>query len=895
MATIYVDNQPYEVNPDNNLLHECLSLGFDLPYFCWHPAMHSVGACRQCAVSQYKDADDDEGRIVMACMTPAADGTRIGLRDQQSSEFRKTVIEWLMLNHPHDCPVCEEGGECHLQDMTVMARHSFRRTRFPKRTYRNQDLGPCIGHEMNRCIQCYRCIRFYEYAGGRDLEAFHIHDNVYFGRARDGTLESEFSGNLAEVCPTGVFTDKTLAARYTRKWDLRATPSICHHCSLGCNTSPGERYGEVRRIVNRYNHDVNGYFICDRGRYGYQFANSDARIRASRFEGQSLEPADALARFATLTANPERIIGIGSPRASLEGNFALRTLVGADRFSPGMPAADTALVAAALDALRAGAARVPTLKETEQADAVLILGEDVSNTAPRLALALRQTVRQKSYRIARELGVDYWHDASVRDIGTHFQSPFFVATPAATRLDDIAVQSLRLAPPELARLGFAIAHAIDAGAPAVPDLDDATRAAAERIAVTLREAERPLIVGGTGCRTPALIEAAANIANALAADNGQVMLSMVVPECNSVGASLLGGVDLESALAAVRDGAADTLIILENDLFRRLDGETVKAALDAARHVVVLDSIETSATAAADMTLAAGTFAEADGTLVNNEGRAQRFFRLCEPRPAVRTGWEWLRDALRANNREEARGWHQLDQVTIACGQTLPALAGIEQAALAADYRIAGMKAVREPHRYSGRTAMVADREIHEPKPPQDSDSALAYTMEAYQGPVPASIQAFFWTPGWNSNQQAVNKFQQEIAGLLAAGGSGRRLIEPRGERHFVDDVPAAFAPRDGEWLAVPLYHVFGSEELSRHAPALMARAPALHAALNAGDAERLNIEAGAAVEVTAGGASCTLPLQIAPELPHGIVGVLGEPGFIARLPATVKLKGAVP
>ncbi|HET7371267.1 MAG TPA: NADH-quinone oxidoreductase subunit NuoG, partial [Gammaproteobacteria bacterium] len=573
MAIIYVDNQPFEANPDNNLLHECLSLGFNLPYFCWHPAMHSVGACRQCAVTQYKDETDQHGRIVMACMTPAAEGTRISLKDQQSSTFRKTIIEWLMLNHPHDCPVCEEGGECHLQDMTVMARHSFRRTRFPKRTYRNQDLGPCIGHEMNRCIQCYRCVRFYEYAGGTDLEAFHIHDNVYFGRAQDGTLESEFSGNLAEVCPTGVFTDKTLAGRYTRKWDLRATPSICHHCSIGCNISPNERYGELRRIINRYNHDINGYFICDRGRYGYQFANSPARIRRSRFEDEPLGHDDALARLATLTVDPQRLVGIGSPRASVEANMALRTLVGEDRFSHGMARKEAERVDTAVKSLQSTKAHVPSVKETEQADAVLVLGEDVSNTAPRLALALRQTVRQKSYEIAKQLGVDHWHDASVRDIGTHFQSPLFVASPAATRLDDITVDDFRLAPQEIARLGFAIAHAIDPEAPAVPGLDDDTRAAADRVAVVLKDAKRPLVVSGTGCGDPAVIAAAANVADALAADH-DAMLSLVVPECNSAGANLIAGMDVETALAML-DGEADTLVILENDLFRRAHAATV--------------------------------------------------------------------------------------------------------------------------------------------------------------------------------------------------------------------------------------------------------------------------------------------------------------------------------
>lgn len=211
VATILIDNEPGQANHKQNLLHACLSLGYDLPYFCWHPALGSVGACRQCAVKQFRDEHDTIGKLVMACMTPVAENTRISIVDPEAVAFRAAVIQGLMQNHPHDCPVCDEGGECHLQDMTVMAGHRLRGYSFGKRTFRNQYLGPLVNHEMNRCIQCQRCVRFYrEYAGGHDLNAFHLRDTIYYGRHEDGVLESEFSGNLVEICPTGVFTDATL-------------------------------------------------------------------------------------------------------------------------------------------------------------------------------------------------------------------------------------------------------------------------------------------------------------------------------------------------------------------------------------------------------------------------------------------------------------------------------------------------------------------------------------------------------------------------------------------------------------------------------------------------------------------------------------------------------------
>ncbi|HEX9016839.1 MAG TPA: NADH-quinone oxidoreductase subunit NuoG, partial [Chloroflexota bacterium] len=445
MAKIFVDNVEYEVAGGDNLLHACLSLGFNLPYFCWHPAMHSVGACRQCAVKQFRDENDKRGRIVMACMTPVAEGMRISIEDPQAKAFRAGVIEWLMENHPHDCPVCDEGGECHLQDMTLMTGHNYRRFRFKKRTHRNQYLGPFVNHEMNRCIQCYRCVRFYrDYAGGRDLNVYSIHNNVYFGRAEEGVLESEFAGNLVEVCPTGVFTDKTLGQHYTRKWDLETSPSICPHCSVGCNTFPGARYGELRRIVNRYNGQVNGYFLCDRGRFGYSFVNSPLRIKEPLIRargsaprpgatgapaplGRVVEAEEVMDLLGLELRGGARFIGIGSPRATLEANFALRALVGDDRFYAGVSGGELRLVRLALDLLRGGPAQSPSLEQVRESDGVLVLGEDVTNTAPVLALALRQAaIQQPLKRTMQGMRIPRWDDAALREAIQLETGPFFV-------------------------------------------------------------------------------------------------------------------------------------------------------------------------------------------------------------------------------------------------------------------------------------------------------------------------------------------------------------------------------------------------------------------------------------------------------------------------------------
>jgi len=905
MATIHVDGKAYEVDGDRNLLDACLGLGLNLPYFCWHPALGSVGACRQCAVKQYRDEEDAQGQIVMACMTPAADGARISIEDEEAVAFRASVIEWLMVNHPHDCPICDEGGECHLQDMTVMTGHVYRRYRFNKRTYRNQYLGPFINHEMNRCIQCYRCVRFYrDYAGGRDLDVFGAHDHVYFGRHEDGVLQSEFSGNLVEVCPTGVFTDKTLKQHYTRKWDLQTAPSICGRCGLGCNTIPGERYGEVRRIRNRYHREVNGYFLCDRGRYGYEFVNDERRIRRPllrRERGGDLETVsaeEATGRLGEWLAG-EDVVAIGSPRASLEANFALRTMVGPERFYAGFADAEADLVTTALSILRQRPAPPASLQDVREADAALVLGEDATNTAPMLALALRQAVRNDPMAIPQRLDIPGWHDAAVRDAVQDQKGPLFIATPSATKLDDVARAIYRAAPDDLARLAFAVAHLLDESAPAVPDLDAETAALAETIAGDLRRAERPMVVCGTSCGSRALLQAAANVARALDKADRAGGLCLVFPEANSVGLGLMGGGTLAEARSALEAGDARTLVILENDLYRRAEPAVVEALLAGAERVVVVDHLENGTTAAADLILPAATFAEGDGTLVNNEGRAQRFYQIFagqEASPseeaAIQESWRWLRDGMQAAGQEKASGWRDLDAIDAALAAALPIFEPVLDVAPPADFRIAGQKVPRQAHRYSGRTAMRAHRSVHEPKPPDDADTPLSFSMEGFKGRAPGPLAGRYWAPGWNS-VQALNRFQEEIAGPLRGGGSGQRLITPGEDESgaTMREIPDAFAARAGALLAVPLYHIFGSEELSVLTPGVAERAPGPYLALGPASAAELEVREGDEAQVEIGGVSLSLPVRIAPSLPAGLAGIpWGLPEMpYAALPAWIE------
>jgi NADH-quinone oxidoreductase subunit G len=785
MVNIRINGTDYQVKPGKNLLQTCLSLGFDIPHFCFHPALGSVGACRQCAVKKFAGVDDKRGKIVMSCMEPVAEGLIISTDDPEVKAFRAAVIEGLMTNHPHDCPVCDEGGECHLQDMTVMTGHNYRRFVFKKRTHNNQFLGPYINHVMNRCIQCYRCVRFYrDYAGGKDFNVFGSANRVYFGRFRDGNLESEFSGNLIEVCPTGVFTDKTLEKHYTRKWDLSNSPSVCVHCSIGCNTIVGERYGSVRRILSRYNHDVNGYFICDRGRFGYEFINSPDRVRrvmASASDNATLEEIPYEERIPLLTSflKGKRIAGIGSPAASLESNFALEALVGKENFYHGTGNDQYELVKTAAGILKNTPAHCPSLREISMSDAVLILGEDLTESAPMLALAVRQAARNLSFRMAEKSGIPAWNDAAVREMAQDKRSPVFVTALSETKLDDIAKVIYHASPDDIAGLGFVIASLVDANAPGIKDSAGILKDMAEEIAGTLMTADNPLIITGLQSNNQSLLHAAANIAIALSNKGKNPSLSVVFPECNSLGLALMDGNPLEKLGEALLKRETDTIIILENDLYKRAGKELADSILARAGNLIILDSHINDTSRRAGILLPAGTFAEATGTIVSNEGRAQRYYRVLPQDGQVSDSWKFIAEMIKISGTGQAHPWEKFDDLVAAFVNAYPLFSEIEKDIPDAGFRFFNDKIARQTLRFSGRTSMNAGKSVHEPKPPQENDSPFAFSMEGYKGVTPSGLTPYYWSAGWNS-VQAMNKYMEEPDGEPVFSSKGVLLFRTR-------------------------------------------------------------------------------------------------------------------
>lgn len=590
MPTLIIDNRTVTVAEGTSVLQAAEQLGIIVPHFCYHEALGAVGACRLCAM---KFLEGPVKGIQMSCMVEAKDGMVVSTLDDEAQAYRAQVIEWLMTNHPHDCPVCDEGGECQLQDMTVAGGHGVRRYTGKKSTYRNQDLGPFIAHEMNRCIQCYRCVRTYQdYCGGTDYGVLGVNQRLYFGRFKEGALESPFAGNLVDVCPTGVLTDRTYRFK-SRFWDLQEAPSVCPHCSLGCAVIPGARYRELQRVRAGIDREVNGWFICDRGRFGYGYVNHPDRPRVPRLAGEAVSWETALdalrGRLGSLIARhgASGIALLGSGRASLEANFLLQRWskrLGCDRpAGSALPARDRAARAA----VHAG--RSASLADIRNSDLVVVFGADPLAEGPVLALALRQAVRNS----ARVVILD----------------PRPVQMPCDFR-------HLPCRPEELPQIIEALGRNHKTDLPA--DL--------QQLAADLQQAERPVLAGGgdlLGAEGIHLLQAAAR---ELSSEERPCRTFVLLAEANSFGTALLGGSapTFDQILTGMEEGRIRALICLETDpLGDCPEPQRLVQALDRLEFLAVLDYLPTETARRADLLLPTATLAESAGTLVNNEGRMQ--------------------------------------------------------------------------------------------------------------------------------------------------------------------------------------------------------------------------------------------------------------------------------
>lgn len=863
-VTIIVDNQPFQVDAGVNLLQACLALEMDLPYFCWHPAMGAVGSCRLCAMTHFQNAEDTRGRLIMACMTPVSEGMIVSLTNEKASVFRSTTIEAIMTNHPHDCPVCEEGGDCHLQDMTLISGHIKRRYPGAKRTHLNQYLGPFLNHEMNRCISCYRCVRYYrDYCGGTDFNVFSSRNNVFFGRAEPGILDNEFSGNLAEVCPTGVFTDKPFSQKFTRKWDLASAPTICTNCSVGCNTYTSERGGVVRKVANRYNPQINAHFLCDRGRFGYEHVNHNDRLEQPwrrNNEAQKVDVLDMKSAEGLVTdwLSHGDCVVVGSSRSSIESNSALIKMAGQKNFYAGVSDAQIEQLNLLSDIYQQDHLKLLSLEDIEQCDALLLIGEDPTHTAPRLALSIRQMTRNAGIEKASKLGIKHWQDEAVRNIAQDTRSPLYIINSHASRLADVAKQNVNLSPADQLDLMQDVESLLSEG--------DKTRPSPLALSITndLLTAQNPAIVTGTNSDNPALLAVCLRISVLLKRRHKRAGFYCASGQINSMALGLMApeGKGLGALMARLETKPPATLVVMETDLYRYFADEQLDRVLDKVKHIIVLDQLMTRTVQMADLVLPVCSFAETQGCSINAEGRLQQSFATMPAVGKRLPSFQWLQTLTGLHTHQQAMRW---------CAESFAPLASLNQYMHAhgpGDYD--GFIVARQPMRSTGRTAINADIDVKEYPPAQDNVSPLEFSMEG----VPAFRQKLLtrvktpvtgvWTPKWNSGQ-GINKSLDEEADYgikLFNKLTNMNVTSLTNREPDINSSDLALIAA-GHISVSPKHHIYADDELAAYSTSLQQLIPTAKVWLSPAQAQQSGINAGDLVSLTSASVTLELPCQI--------------------------------
>ncbi len=288
MPSCTIDGIKVEFRDGDNLVEAAKRAGISVPVFCYHPGLSVVAQCRMCAVDVEKMP-----KIQTACSTKAVEGMVVSTKTDRVKQARESVMEFLLVNHPLDCPICDKSGECDLQDHSYDHGSAYQRSTEERRTYVDLDMGPVIKKNMNRCIHCTRCIRFGdEVANIREMVAIHRGNNVDITTVDGKALETDYAGNYADICPTGSLTLKDF--RFNKRvWYLKKTPTVCEGCSRGCNMEIHEERNQIYRCLPRENMEINRYWLCDEGRFNYKYIHHPDRVLSPQVqEGNSWAKKD---------------------------------------------------------------------------------------------------------------------------------------------------------------------------------------------------------------------------------------------------------------------------------------------------------------------------------------------------------------------------------------------------------------------------------------------------------------------------------------------------------------------------------------------------------------------------------------------------------------------------
>ncbi|MBR0644270.1 NADH-quinone oxidoreductase subunit NuoG [Plastoroseomonas hellenica] len=590
MAKVTVDGIEVEVPNGATVLQACEAAGKEIPRFCYHERLSIAGNCRMCLVEVEKAP-----KPVASCAYPVADGMKVFTDTPVVRNARRGVMEFLLINHPLDCPICDQGGECDLQDQAMGYGMDHSRYREEKRVVKDKYVGPLIKTIMTRCIQCTRCVRFAaEVAGTPELGGTNRGENMEIGTYVEKALTSELSGNLIDICPVGALTSRPYAF-VSRPWELRKTDSIDVQDAVGTAIRVDSRGPEVMRILPRVNEAVNEEWMADRGRFSFDGLKRKRLDRPWVRRDGKLAPATWAEAFAAIAKKLEglpgdRIGAIAGDLVDAESVLALKDLMAAY----GSANLDCRQDGAAIDASRGDWFRFNSgIAGIDEADALLIIGSDVRREAPVLNARIR-----KRWSLGK---------LKVGAVGpkTDFTYPVKVLGEGPETLTAL-----------LAGQGFA---------------------------EVLKGAQRPMVILGRGAIArpdgAAVLATAWQIAEAVGALKPDWHgFNMLHHFGGQVGALELGFVPGQGgkALGAMMGGNIDALWLLGADGFD-------PARIGAETFVIYQGHHGDRAAARADVILPGAAYTEKDATYVNTEGRAQQAFLAIHPPGEAREDWRILR------------------------------------------------------------------------------------------------------------------------------------------------------------------------------------------------------------------------------------------------------------
>jgi NADH-quinone oxidoreductase subunit G len=385
-----IDGQKITVPSGTLIVEAAKTVGIEIPVFCYHHKLDPVGACRLCLV----DFSPGPPRPQTACTTPVAEGMVVRTQSAMAVQARADILEFELVNHPLDCPVCDKGGECPLQDFTFRHGYPTSRTDGPRLHFKKPiPLSDNIALDRERCVLCYRCTRYYdEIAWEQELTVGQRGVQSFITSQFDQPLQSVFSGNIIDLCPVGALTSRVWRFE-SRPWDMTHTASVCSKCAVGCNTTMWQRRGQLVRITSRENDDIDEGWICDRGRFDYTDVNDPSRLRAPLVRGTRSTWADALSAAAAGVKGKGAKLGISLPAdVTNEEAFLFRRLLdGPLKGAKVKMHGRTAIPAPARPTMR--------IREIDDARVIVVVASDLENDVPIIDLRVKKAVSKRGAKL----------------------------------------------------------------------------------------------------------------------------------------------------------------------------------------------------------------------------------------------------------------------------------------------------------------------------------------------------------------------------------------------------------------------------------------------------------------------------------------------------------------